>query len=123
MDAVKFFKTVNRSCKNQGCKTCPAFKDGMCMVAPDDDAIKNIEETISKVEKWAKDHPAKTRKSELLKMFPNADVKIISNFLSPCHLDKKENPQRCAKYGYLSSSCRCIRCRDDYWNEEVTDND
>lgn len=24
---------------------------------------------------------------------------------------------------YLSITCRCDRCRDDYWNEEVTDND
>lgn len=127
MDAVEFFKTVNRLCKNQSCRECPVCKDGVCivmnMVRIDGGLVESIEETVSEVEQWAKDHHSKTRKNELLKMFPNADVKIISTFLSPCHLDKKENQQRCAKYGYLSSSCRCIRCRDDYWNEEVTDND
>ena len=76
MDAVEFFKTVKRLCKNQGCDGCPVCKNNTCMVmlmariygASDE----SIEETISKVEQWAKDHPVKTRQSEFLKMFPNA---------------------------------------------------
>ena len=122
MDAVEFFKTVNRLCKNRGCNVCPSGKEETCMVGFDDDSIKSIEETVSKVEQWAKDHPVKTRQSEFLKMFPNADLKIITR-LSPCSLDGPMKPLRCAKYGYLSITCRCDRCRDDYWNEEVTDND
>lgn len=123
MDAVKFFKTVNRLCKNQSCEECPVYKNDMCcMVGFDEDSIKSIEETISKVEQWAKDHPAKTRQSEFLKLFPNAYLNTITRLL-PCSLDKTLKPLRCAKYGYLSITCRCDRCRDDYWNEEVTDND
>lgn len=126
MDVVKFFKTVNRICKNQGCAKCPVCKEGMCMVMRmarlDDTSYESIEETISKVEQWAKDHPVKTRKSEILKKFPNADLIIFTRLL-PCSLDKTLKPLRCAKYGYLSITCRCDRCRDDYWNEEVTDND
>lgn len=119
MDAVEFFKTVNRLCKNQICEECPVYKNDMCcMVVFDDNSIKCIEETVSKVEQWSKDHPAKTRKSEFLKMFPNADLKTISRML-PCSLDKTLKPLRCAKYGYLSITFRCNRCRDDYWNEEV----
>lgn len=65
MDAVEFFKTVNRLCKNQsGCAKCPIWEKGMCMARFGDYSVKNIEETISKVEQWAKDHPVKTRKSE-----------------------------------------------------------
>lgn len=121
MDAVEYVKALRRLCISQsGCSACKLHGKNGCIVSNMD---KEAEKAVKIVEQWAKDHPSKTRKNELLKMFPNADVKIISTFLSPCHLDKKENPQRCAKYGYLSSSCRCIRCRDDYWNEEISDND
>lgn len=123
MDTVKFFETVNRLCKNQSCEECPVYKNDMCcMVGFDDDSIKSIEETVSKVEQWARDHPAKTRQSEFLKKFPDAYLSAITRLL-PCSLDKTLKPLRCAKYGYLSITCRCDRCRDDYWNEEVTDND
>lgn len=121
MDAVKFFKTMNRLCKNRHCNECPVAKEGRCLAGFDDKSVKNIEETISKVEQWAKDHPIKTRQSEFLKMFPNAYLKSITRLL-PCSLDKTLKPFQCAKYGYLSITCRCDRCRDDYWNEEVTDN-
>lgn len=126
MDAVEFFKTVNRLCENQSCRECPVCKEGVCivmnMVRLDGGLVESIEETVSKVEEWAKDNPVKTRQSEFLKQFPNADLKIITRLL-PCSLDKTLKPLRCAKYGYLSITCRCDRCRDDYWNEEVTDND
>ena len=119
MDAVKFFKTVNRLCKNQSCKTCPAFKDCMCMVAPDDDAIKNIEETVSKVEQWAKDHPVKTRQSEFLKVFPKATV--CNHVLSLCPLFY------CVNFlGTDFQECKgtnCDDCSRKYWLTEVTDND
>lgn len=116
MDAVKFFKTVNRSCKNQGCKTCPAFKEGMCMVAPDDDAIKNIEETISKVEKWGKEHPVKTRQSEFLKLFPNAAIDEDNGILciKPCTIDESIG---------CTNGKGCDDCYRKYWLAEVTDND
>lgn len=124
MDAVKFLKTVNRLCKNQRfCTECPIHKNGMgCMVKAEDDSIKSIEETVSKVEQWAKDHPVKTRQSEFLKKFPDAYLSAITRLL-PCSLDKTLKPLRCAKYGYLSITCRCDRCRDEYWLAEVTDND
>ena len=124
MDAVEFFKTANRLCKDQGCKKCPACKEGICMVMRmvrlDENSVKSIEETISKVEQWAKDHPVKNRQSEFLKKFPNAYLNTITCLL-PCSLDKTLKPLRCAKYGYLSITCRCDRCRDDYWNEEVSE--
>lgn len=129
MEALEYEKARIRMCrtmilKEGGCEACPLY-DGLkhrCMISaaavskPDEDALKK---NIDKVIKWAKDHPAKTRQSEFLKMFPNANIKTITASLSPCVLDREENPHRCAKYGYLSISCRCIKCRDDYWNEEV----
>ena len=117
MDAVEFFKTANRLCKNQRCcAECPIHKNGMgCMIKADDDSIKSIEETVSKVEQWAKDHPVKTRQSEFLKMFPNADLcRDVINIL-PCSVEKE-----------MSKCCdnkRCVECRREYWTEELPDND
>ena len=57
MDIVEFFKTANRLCKNRTSGKCPIWKNGTCMNDFGDDSAKSIEETISKVEQWAKDNP------------------------------------------------------------------
>lgn len=115
MDAVEFVKTVNRLCKNRHCNGCPVAKEGRCMAGFDDKSVKSIEKTISKVEQWAKDHPVKTRQSEFLKMFPNADLcRDVINIL-PCSVEKEMS--KCC------SDKRCEECRKDYWLAEVTDND
>lgn len=119
MDAVKFFKTANRLCKNQGCNVCPVAKEGCCMVGFDDDSVKNIEETISKVEQWAKDHPVKTSQSEFLKMFPNARIDE-SGVLLFC---QKDFLPVGARNTYCEKHENCKECRKDYWLAEVTDND
>lgn len=123
MDAVKFIKESKRLCKAQeSCSKCVAQICGCCLTDICVEA-NSAEKAVAVVEQWSKDHPVKTRQSEFLKMFPNANIKTITASLSPCVLDREENPHRCAKYGYLSISCRCIKCRDDFWNEEVSDND
>ena len=115
MDAVEFVKTVNRLCKNLSCKECPVYKEGICTIGFDDYSVESIEETVSKVEQWAKDNPVKTRQSEFLKMFPNADFcRDVINIL-PCSIEKE-----------MSKCCddkKCEECRKDYWLAEVTDND
>lgn len=118
MDAVEFFKTVNRLCKNQRCCTeCPIHKNGMgCMVNADDDSIKSIEETVSKVEQWAKDHPVKTRQSEFLKMFPNAATDEDNGILciKPCTIDESIG---------CTNGKGCDDCYRKYWLTEVAEND
>lgn len=115
MDAVEFFKTVYRLCKNQACEKCPIWEKGTCMAGVCDYSVENIEKTISKVEQWAKEHPIKTRQSEFLKMFPNADLcRDVINIL-PCSVEKE-----------MSKCCdnsKCEECRKDYWLAAVTDND
>lgn len=117
MDAVEFFQTVNRICKNRHCNGCPVAKEGRCMAGFDDKSVKNIEETISKVEQWAKDHPVKTRQSEFLKAFPNAPIDKGNGvlFVDPCTVD---STQKGNKYCSIS----CTTCRKNYWLAEVTDN-
>lgn len=118
MDAVEFFKTVNRYCKNQGCKKYLACRGDLCMIWPDDDSDKSIEETISKVEEWAKKHPVKTRQSEFLKIFPKTTV--CDGVISLC-------PKfYCLNFlGTDYTKCDatdCSKCRREYWLAEVTDN-
>lgn len=114
MDAVEFLRTAYRMCNTYSdCDSCPASGNS-CFVNPID-RRRNPDGVVAAVENWSKDHPVKTRQSEFLKMFPNADL----TRLLPCHVEKDKRPMRCAKYGYLSITCRCDRCRDDYWNEEV----
>lgn len=122
MDAVEFVKTVNRLCKNLRCKECPVYKEGICTIGFDDYSVESIEETVSKVEQWEKDHPVKTRQSEFLKLFPNADMQRIYT-LFPCVMDQTIRPTRCVKYESFSSQKKCVECRKDYWTEEVPDND
>lgn len=117
MDAVKYVKTLHRLCKSQdGCSECVLESEDGCIAA----ANRYDKNAVPIVKKWAKEHPVKTRQSEFLKMSPNADLKIITRLL-PCSLDSALKPLRCAKYGYLSITCRCDRCRDDYWNKEVSE--
>lgn len=115
MDAVEFVKTVNRLCKNRHCDGCPVAKEGRCMVGFDYYSVKNIEKTISKVEQWAKEHPVKTRQSEFLKRFPNADL----TRLQPCMIEKDKRPMWCGKYADFGANGYCDECRYAYWNEEV----
>ena len=120
MDAVEFFKTVNRLCENQSCRECPVCKEGVCMVMNmvrlDGGLVESIEETVSKVEQWAKDHPVKTRQSEFLKMFPNAPKSGRVLDICPQNLNiEYMPPKRC-------ENISCGACKTDYWNEEVTDN-
>lgn len=121
MDAVEFFKTVKRLCKNPGCEGCPVCKDGMCMVMRmarlDDTSYESIEETISKVEQWMKDHPVMSRQSAFLKMFPNAPKSGRVLDICPRTLNTEYMPpKRC-------ENTSCGVCKIDYWSEEVTDND
>ena len=117
MDAVEFFKTVNRLCKNKDCKECPVYKNNTCcMIGFDDDSIKSIEETVSKVEQWAKGHPVKTRKSEFLKMFPNANADIIEKTWCVAQFDKTRT---CSKNSCGGSYCK--KCKNKFWNEEVSE--
>lgn len=87
------------------------------MVGFDDDSIKIIEETVSKVEQWAKDHPVKTRQSEFLKKFQDAKIgKDGVLIIYPCAVEKRLSRTKCG-------GMFCDDCRREYWLEEVTDND
>lgn len=127
MDVLEYEKARIRMCrtmilKEGGCEACPLF-NGLkrrCGFAAsiaenmDENAIrKNIDIVI----KWAKDHHVKTRQSEFLKMFPNAQIDTYGALtIRPCSIEKG----LCSKCTTLSD---CVDCRREYWLTEVPDND
>ena len=112
MNVVEFLKESKRLCASfKYCKECPVYVDfSGCAVKPIVGA--NEEKTEAIIEKWSREHPAKTRQSEFLKMFP--DVKIQNGVIDigPCVIDKKIKDS-CGRHG------TCFDCRKKYWLEEV----
>lgn len=111
MDTVKFLKEAIRMCKSYtsctGCvleHKCPTTS--METEAPD--------KLVEIIEKWAKEHPKKTRQSEFLKLFPDVRRKDGVVDLHPCMIDTKNYP----KDDYCVTNS-CNDCRKDYWLQEV----
>lgn len=120
MDAVEFFKTANRLCE-KGCAECPIRKKDICMVRRmarlGDTSVEDIEEMVSKVEQWAKDHPVKTRQSEFLKIFPNVQFQDDIIWVCPKAIGYNYRPkENCYEIN-------CLDCKREFWLTEVTDND
>lgn len=117
MDAVEYLKAWTRMCykHNPYCKECPIGKEvhrrsSSCRTFEND----NPEEAVEIVEKWAAEHPKKTRQSEFLKMFPNAklgDSGILWFF--PCDIDTSY------KHSKECDNVQCWDCRKKYWLAEV----
>ena len=77
------------------------------------------QEVVEIVERWGKEHPRKTRQSEFLKMFPNAQIFEGVLKIEPCELiDSKLNSEECHSYDEFGLS-GCYECRKKYWLEEV----
>ena len=123
MDAVEFLKAKNRMCREYGelpedCFACPIGNDsGGCQAGILENQKVTEEILVQIVEKWAVEHPKKTRQSEFLKMFPNAklgDSGILWFF--PCDIDTSY------KHSKECDNVQCWDCRKKYWLAEV-DND
>ena len=120
MDAVEFLKAKNRMCRESGylpgdCFVCPIGNDsGGCQTGVLENQKVTEEILVQIVEKWAKEHPKKTRQSEFLKMFPNACTDY-AGVIEICAktLDCNIGNELCAKHEI------CNDCRKEYWNEEV----
>lgn len=119
MDAVEFLKKGRQMCDSfDDCDGCFGAANACCFIN-NTAWCKNPEGVVAAVENWAKDNPPKTRQSEFLKQFPNADL----TRLNPCMIEKDKRTMWCGKYASYEVNGGCDECRDAYWNEEVTDND
>ena len=105
MDAVEFIKQVRRMGKQKGEAIC--FK------------LEEIDtEIVEQVEQWAKEHPIKTRQSEFLKQWPNAEISDDGlPSIAPCQLNVElfqcESQDDCEGRGV------CGKCRCDFWLKEI----
>ena len=110
MDAVEFWKTLCRMCNCECCncefrkrlsvfETCTAWRKTL----PD--------EAVAIVERWGAEHPIKTRQSEFLKHYP--DAQIDSGCLNACPMDV---------FGNMGINCNkqtCYECKKEFWLTEV----
>ena len=105
MDAVEFIRQVRRMGKQKGEAIC--FK------------LEEIDiEIVEQVEQWAKEHPEKTRQSEFLKQWPDAEISDDGlPAIAPCQLNvvllQCESQEDCEERGV------CNKCRRDFWLKEI----
>ena len=115
MDAVEYVKQRRRMCdyyKHNNCSKCPAFSCEEC------GGLNGISTMVPIVEQWAKEHPVKTRQSEFLKMWPDAEVGDDGYpSVAPCQLykDMEEKDEN----GFCCKNCGCGICRRDFWLKEI----
>ena len=109
MDAVEFLNEGTRMCNSyEACVGCPMEQtDDCCMLE------MNLKQMISIVEQWAKEHPVKTRQSELQKLFP--DLALEDGWFCMC--PKYVGQKKCID-GPLEKST-CDKCRRDFWMKEI----
>jgi hypothetical protein len=124
MDAVEFLEKRNRMCGALGDECTD--KDGtLCPLLV---AARKVgkgcygytkshpAEAVAIVERWAKEHPRKTRQNEFLKLFPSASKQgdgiltfcpraVDTEFLCP----RKDS----------DDYSECVDCRRDFWLAEV----
>ena len=113
MDAVEYVKQRRRMCDYYvNCGDCPACDYEWCS------SLNGIPNLVPIVEKWAKEHSVKTRMSEFLKQWPNAEISDDGlPSIAPCQLDVR------FIHGKAQKDCEdrgvCNKCRRDFWLKEI----
>ena len=113
MDAVEYVKQRERMCEHYvHCGDCPVGDYQGCA------SLNEIPNLVPIVEKWAKEHPVKTRQSEFLKQWPDAEISDDGlPSIAPCQLNVEllqcESQKDCEDRGV------CNKCRRDFWLKEI----
>lgn len=110
MDAVKFVKTFGRMC-NTECTKCELWKRRIRSESCTSWQKNHPEEAVAIVEKWAKEHPVKTRQSEFLKHYPGAQ--IFLGCLNECPKNVFDDT------GINCNAQFCYECKKAFWLAEV----
>lgn len=118
MDAVEFLVNKARYCIFSGCncEKCQIFNE--CASDLDSLTKKQAQRMVDVVEQWSKEHPVKTRQSEFLKQWPDAEIGDDGYpSIAPCQLykDMEEKDEN----GVCCKNCGCTECRRDFWLKEI----
>lgn len=117
MDAVKFLEEKDRMTNgcNMSCEKCPMSHSNNGYATKCSDLTN--EQEVHIVEEWSKNHPRKTRQSELLKLFPKTVLdKEGIVVISPCNF-LGNNGDKCKE------SRGCTECRKKFWLEEIEEDE
>lgn len=112
MDALKFLIERKRMCQNHtACNACP-LTIGNCGLGTNmsNEEYKRI---ITAVEKWTEEHPRKTRQSEFLEQWPEAEIDVDGQLtICPKRISATYRKEPCSKQ-------LCHSCRREFWMQEV----
>ena len=113
MDAVEYVKQRERMCDYYvNCGDCPAGNYEGC------ESLNEIPNLVPIVEKWAKEHPVKTRQSELLKLFPEA-IMLCDEYLNICPAQLSSECRDKETGGCYAPGMDCVKCKRDFWLKEI----
>ena len=113
MDAVEYVKQRERMCDYYvNCGDCPVGDYEGCA------SLNEIPNLVPIVEKWAKEHPVKTRQSEFLKQWPDAEISDDGlPAIAPCQLNVEL--LQCESQKDCEHREGCGKCRCDFWLKEI----
>ena len=74
MEALEFLKEERRMCASFDamCVKCPLGDIGCCVIVGNTD--RELENEVTAVEQWSKEHPRKTRQSVFLEQWPETEI-------------------------------------------------
>lgn len=97
------------------CMNCPGNKVAYCATL-----CAAAIELVPIVEQWAKEHPARTRQSELLKLFPEV-ISDPDGFIDICPALIVSAKRKTKTGGCRYPSISCEECKREFWLAEIKD--
>lgn len=125
MDAVEFLKEKDRMCRAICIVGGFVGRGDKCEIERQRERgqtcggymINHPEEAVEIVERWAKEHPRKTRQSEFLKLFPKG--RLASDGMLKFCPQEVDSGFMCPMVVQQSRGVHCVDCRREHWLEEV----
>ena len=120
MDAVEYLKTLRRMCNCECCSQCELGKRLIVYETCTAWRKTHPEEAVAIAEKWAAEHPVKTRQSVFLERYPEAAISK-DGAIAICPLAIS------AAYRHGNGACNkgnsdtCADCKRQFWSAEAED--
>ena len=103
MDAIKYVKAQKRMFLSGNLSVTRMMEDTM-----------DPELLVNDVERWAAEHPSKTRQELFLEQYPKVTIYHGLIGIRPCQMEDGYTSKYCT-----CDSSQCVQCRKEYWLQEV----